>query len=61
MSALDLLFALLGIAALAGTRRTLPLPQALLGIAALAGAGAFVSFLLLVERAGRAWRIRLPW
>ena len=41
MSALDLLFALLG-------------------IAALAGAGAFVSFLLLVERAGRAWRIRLP-
>ena len=42
MSALDLLFALLG-------------------IAALAGAGAFVSFLLLVVRAGRAWRIRLPW
>ncbi|MEI3229901.1 MAG: hypothetical protein V8S24_00810 [Gordonibacter pamelaeae] len=40
MSALDLLFALLGIAALAG---------------------AFVSFLLLVERAGRTWRIRLPW
>ena len=37
MSALDLLFALLG-------------------IAALAGAGAFVSFLLLVERAGRTWR-----
>lgn len=39
----------------------LDLAFALLGIAALVGAGAFFSFLLVVERADRRWRIKPPW
>ncbi|WP_281421052.1 hypothetical protein [Gordonibacter massiliensis (ex Traore et al. 2017)] len=39
----------------------LDLAFALLGIAALVGAGDFISFLLVVDRADRTWRIKPPW
>ncbi|WP_260620174.1 hypothetical protein [Gordonibacter massiliensis (ex Traore et al. 2017)] len=39
----------------------LDLAFALLGIAALVGAGVFISFLLVVDRADRTWRINPPW